>query len=194
MSENDTKTETLKITNPKIMPEVEPTQDDLDEIEEGEDEDGDEEDDEGGLGVYSVYLVDNPTPVPVIDDRDYEDMVGDFGRAVGAWTRAEPGASPFFAFNGDPDAGYIGSALVRLDKVASIQSLVTAEELQAYLESRDEDDGEEDEVDDEVAEHNRQIEARKAAKRAKKEAEAAKVKPGNKGPKGGKGGGARGLV
>jgi hypothetical protein len=179
--------------NHKIMPEVEPTQDELDELDElddeGDEDDADDDEESEGVNVYTIYLVDNPTPVPAIDTREHADLLTDFGAAVAA-----KDSLPFFAFTGDPDEGFVGMALVRIDQVATIQSVVTEAELLEYLVKDDEEeDGDVVETAEEMAKRaaEERRERRRARKIAEQEAREGKAKAGNKGPKGGK---LKGLV
>lgn len=170
------------------------TEDEKDEkpelhVLESQDDDLDEEDDEDdaeGVNVYTIYLRGSQVPVAAIDTRENDELVTHFGLAY-----KDKESLPFFAFTGDPEEGFVGMALVRIEDVAAIQSVVTPEELEEYL-ARDDGEDEEDGFEESAAEKaKREAEEKRERRRQRKEQEAAaaagKVKPGNRGPKGGKG-------
>lgn len=176
MSEDETKqedTQVIKMPTPA-------------ELEGGEDDDEEGEDDDDGVVVYSIGLR-HSAPVIAFDPRQPIDLLPAFGLARKA---VITGGDPFFVFEGDPDEGGIGAAVVSIPDVVAIGVVVSEFELQEYL-APDPEDGEDEEEDEpETAVERVQREAaerrerKKAEKIARQQVEAQAGKKNKKGLKG----------
>lgn len=174
MSENETKLEDTQVIKM-------PTPAELDE------EDDDEGGDDDGVVVYSIGLR-HSAPVIAFDPRQPIDLLPAFGLARKA---VITGGDPFFVFEGDPDEGGIGAAVVSIPDVVAIGVVVSEFELQEYLAPTDDDEEEEEEEDElETAVERVQREAherrerKKAEKIARQQVEAQAGKGKKKGLKG----------